>query len=267
MIQTKDKRGDMERLTTTKKLLISFLAILLSLFLFCMFFSLSTVSFISHRGYHVTCYENTYEAFVSAGKTGDYGIETDLQISFDKEIFCAHDENPFKNYTEDLTIAKTTSDKIKKTKIDAQSKQEIYLCTFADYLKVCKQYNKIAVLDIKTNCTTADIDLIYKQVEENYSLDKIMVTSYFADVLSLFRAKNKDIRLSLIADTRNAVECALSNNYNVCINMGVFKPIDVESFHSKGLTVSVWTVDSLFLSTVYKILGVDFIISDFYNGF
>ncbi|MEG1582093.1 MAG: glycerophosphodiester phosphodiesterase family protein [Clostridia bacterium] len=257
----------MAHLTTTKKLLISISAILLAMFLFCMFFSLSTVAFISHRGYHVTCYENTSEAFINAGKTGDYGIETDLQISLDKEIFCAHDDNPFKNYTEDLSISKTNSEKLKTTKIDAKSSKNIYLCTFKDYLKICKQYNKIAVLDIKTICSINDVELIYKQVEENYSVDKIIVTSYYVEVLSLFKAKNKDLPLSLIADTRIAVENALLNNLNVCISMGAFKPADVQTFHKKGLTVAVWTVNSMFLSTVYKLIGVDFIISDLYNGF
>jgi glycerophosphoryl diester phosphodiesterase len=46
---------------------------------------------LSHRGYHATAPENTYEAFERAIRLGVDGIETDLQISADGHLILFHD--------------------------------------------------------------------------------------------------------------------------------------------------------------------------------
>ena len=51
------------------------------------------IPMIAHKGYHVKEVENTYDAFVEAGKRSFYGIETDIYMTKDSYWICNHDNN------------------------------------------------------------------------------------------------------------------------------------------------------------------------------
>ncbi|HBF68354.1 MAG TPA: hypothetical protein DDW20_03430, partial [Firmicutes bacterium] len=48
------------------------------------------IKFIAHRGYHEYYIENTYDAFIEAGKRNNYAIETDIYLTKDNVMICNH---------------------------------------------------------------------------------------------------------------------------------------------------------------------------------
>ena len=114
--------------------------------------------YVGHRGTKLGLgVENTKEAYLEAARLGYQAIETDIRVTLDKKYICCHDEN----------LIRLTRNSSKKTAINVQEchfkdikdlelteitngvKRVGKICTFDEYLDICKEYNCIPIIELK----------------------------------------------------------------------------------------------------------------------
>lgn len=112
---------------------------------------------IAHRGLSGIECENTCPAFVAAGNRSYFGIETDVHKSKDGKFVIIHDETTQRvslqqsninveesNYS---SVSSLILPDLDKTTI----RQDIRIPLLDEYIKICKKYNKICVLELKNH--------------------------------------------------------------------------------------------------------------------
>ena len=109
---------------------------------------------VAHRGLSFIERENTMPAFIAAGNRPYYGIETDIHITSDGKFVCCHDHNTGRVAGGDaMVIEETSFDTLRSlllTDIDgAKGRCDIRIPTLAEYITVCRDYEKQCILELK----------------------------------------------------------------------------------------------------------------------
>ncbi|MBR5473481.1 MAG: hypothetical protein IKU82_05790, partial [Clostridia bacterium] len=106
--------------------------------------------FIAHRGLSGLELENTTSAFVAAGNRSYVGIETDVHVTRDGYFVTFHDDTTGRLCDKNLEIKKTDYKKLAALNLTPQKNRttggDFKIPEFKDYLCVCAQYEKIAVV-------------------------------------------------------------------------------------------------------------------------
>lgn len=108
---------------------------------------------IAHRGVSGLEKENTCAAFVAAGVKSYYGIETDVHVTADGKYFIFHDDNMKNIAGVDIDIEKSNADRLEAVRMrdtdGGTLRSDLVIPTLADYISVCRKYDKVAVLELK----------------------------------------------------------------------------------------------------------------------
>lgn len=225
--------------------------------------SVNPVKFIAHRGLSGEAYQNTEKAFrLAAEEPTVWGIETDVWMTSDGGIVCMHDKNALTGISNvrNVTLAEATSTPLKNNK-------EEYAPTIQTYLSICKEHDKVAVVELKDGeISAADITAILAAIEESGA--KATIISFHYDLLKMIRERNSKIKLqALTASARTmsnatieelvSLRCDLSANY-----MLLTKSV-ADKFHNAGLEVGIWTVNDP-KNAVCSVgeFGVDYVTTD-----
>ena len=114
----------------------------------------------AHRGYSAYAPENTAAAFFLAAQVGAFAIEADVNFSKDGTAWMLHDASPSKNMTEkkySKNLWEYSDSEISKMKVTGGNnasrfeKSNLGLCTFKEYVQICRRYGVCAVIEIKEN--------------------------------------------------------------------------------------------------------------------
>ncbi len=266
---------------------------------------MSKTYFIGHRGVpsDKNVLENTIESFNLAAKSTHDGIETDIWPTIDHKLVCCHDRRPFKfsfKKIYDLKL-KQIQKKSLHGSIDypRNSPGAFYkglrwkknkAPTFLQYLEICKQNNKLALVELKNDkqwsedqkgiWTYENIDAIIDDVNKSgYSYQKIWFISLDNDLLMAFKKRFPFVQIMIIVDPNNKIKEYRDPKYfldrNYSIDIGDFESkstkdwgikIDeklIQDFHNKNLLVGTWTVNEPERVKALVALGIDFITSDY----
>ena len=295
--------------------------------------SLNDVKWIGHRGVPgkiqgdsdtPQVMENTYDSYKAAceykGDDSYWGIETDVYPTTDNKCVCVHDSTCFRKNDGsrdintkiyDCTLEQAQSKNLLHSsnypryfdgffdpyKQESSKTSNYHACALEDYLKLCKDYNKTAVIEIKQDGINMDADDptretgsiwntsnlpgLYNTVKNSrvnfcfISFDNAAIDWLQKTYPSELNSNN----LQMIYDPLNSVEkfrdfnWFLENNYSVDVgdalsmsttDWGVEITEDlVNKFHEKNLMFNVWTIDTLDRAEELADMGVDFITSDY----
>ncbi|MBQ2630914.1 MAG: hypothetical protein IJG13_14670 [Kiritimatiellae bacterium] len=116
--------------------------------------------FIAHRGCQSLAPENTVASFVCAARLGLDAIETDVRFSSDGALVCVHDDNLKRMFGDERAVASVRLDELRslvpakdakgKVKgLKSWPKEALRIPTFAEYLDVCEQYDKVPFIETK----------------------------------------------------------------------------------------------------------------------
>ena len=109
---------------------------------------------IAHRGLSGLERENTNVAFVAAGQRSYFGVETDVYRTVDGKYVLHHDTTTKRTAIDDLTIFESTFETLRAlrlTDIDGVTKRaDLRIPTLEEYVRTCKRYGKVCVLEFKT---------------------------------------------------------------------------------------------------------------------
>lgn len=171
---------------------------------------------VAHRGCSDLMPENTAAAYELAGMLNAYAIEGDVVYSSDNVLFMAH---PLGNgKLPQLSLKKKirnckwkTLSKAKiKEGVNVEKFKNVKLCTFSEYLKICKKYGCIAVIDVK-NIKKSKLKKItkkiYKTIKKAGMIHKCFVISKSLKIVKeINKLSNHVIPVGIYANQLNKSE-------------------------------------------------------------
>lgn len=235
------------------------------------------LNWIAHRGNNTEYPENSLPAFQAARR--HWGIETDIQVTSDGKWVVMHDATVDRTTNGTGTVASKTLAQFRALRIDtgsnlgALSDAEKIPPTLEEYLLICKQLNKIPVIEIKSFAYSTANYALLKDTLNLYGFDETncVIGSFDYGVLSNIRAIYPNMELHYFVNSIDA------NIINQTTALGVpvvcscsyghasVSAANVKLLHAAGAKVSVWTVPDANFESMIK-LGVDYITTNSLSG-
>ncbi|MDY0277509.1 MAG: glycerophosphodiester phosphodiesterase family protein [Acholeplasma sp.] len=226
------------------------------------------VGFIAHRGFSVIETENTNEAFLKAANKRFLGIECDIHLTKDQRFVVHHDESTKRLADCEVVIAESTLKDLRKLKLKDKESGEyetsLVIPTFEEYLTICKKHQKIAVIEMKSEFSSNDVDMMLKVIDEFNYRDKAIIISFHLNSLILLREKDEKISIQYLVSEykEEVVETCKKYRFDVDIYYrGINKKI-IDIFHDENIKINVWTVNDYEIIKDLVLKGVDYITTD-----
>lgn len=235
------------------------------------------LNWIAHRGNNTDYPENSILAFQQAKR--HWGIETDIQVTSDGKWVVMHDSTVDRTTNGTGTVASKTLAQFRELRIDtganlsALTDADKIPPTLEEYLLICKQLNKVPVIEIKTgNYTTAHYTLLKDTLSLfGYDETNCVIASFDYVVLGKVRAMYRNMELHYFVNDISsnvinqlsalgipaACSCSHSNNSLNAEN--------IKLLHAVGLKVAAWTVPEDKFDSLIS-LGVDYITTNSLSG-
>lgn len=222
---------------------------------------------IAHRGLSGLECENTCAAFVAAGVSSYYGIETDVHVTYDKKFIICHDDNIVRLTGRDMVIEKRTLDELRKVGLsdtDGKNRSDLIFPIPEDYFSICRKYGKKAVFELKNKMENSDIDRILKLVKNENMFGETIFISFCRENLIHIREVEKNANIQYLTDKANDETLDFINEYNCGLDI-YHKALTkdyVKKVHGLYLKVNAWTVNNPDDAENLIDMGVDYITTD-----
>ncbi len=223
---------------------------------------------VAHRGLSGIERENTYPAFVAAGNRSYFGIETDVHKTKDGKFVVIHDET-----TERVTSGKininveecdySQIENVILPDIDGSyARKDIRIPLLLDYIKICKKYDKICVLELKNQFSEDEIKKMIEIIkEEEYISNMIFISFSFKNCVTVRKLlPNSEVQwLTSEEITDKMINLLVENKLDLDIYFERLNKENVDALHKKGRKVNCWTCDNKEKAESLVDIGVDFI--------
>jgi glycerophosphoryl diester phosphodiesterase len=225
---------------------------------------------VAHRGCSGLERENTNAAFVAAGNRSYWGIETDVHKTLDGKYIIIHDDDTARVAVDKLVVEESTFDTLRKLTLrnkatHEKDRSDLVLPSLAEYIGICKYYEKEAVLELKNAFEEQDIYEICDIIEGLGYLEHTTFISFDYNNLVYLRRKHPTASAQfLIGKTvpENWLAMLKEQNVDLDIYHKVLTREMVEACHANGFKVNVWTVDKPEDAERVIDFGVDMITSN-----
>lgn len=222
---------------------------------------------IAHRGQSGLELENTAAAFVAAGNRSHWGIETDVHRTADGQFVVIHDDDTHRVALCDLPVEKTDFEVLRSLPMkdkDDCVRGDLRIPTLREYIRICKKYDKISVLELKNRFTPEDIERIVAIICEEKWLEKTVFISFVLENLLDLRQMLPEQPLQyLVCETGDdLLEVLKAHHLDLDIGHWALTEDFVRKVHEAGLEVNVWTVDEPEDAVRLADMGVDYITSN-----
>lgn len=226
------------------------------------------VKMIAHRGLSGLEKENTNAAFVAAGNRSYFGIETDIHKTTDGKYVIIHDESTKRVTNEKYSI------NVEENRYDAVSsivlpdidgstvRSDIKIPLLEEYIRICKKYEKTAVLELKNPFEAESIKEIIEIIKGLEYLENVVFISFSFDNCRILKEllPQQDVQWLLAEEITDKIIEKL-DKYRLNLDsayQAITKEV-VQKVHAKGLTVNCWTVNTKEVADKMIEYGVDYI--------
>ncbi len=225
---------------------------------------------VAHRGLSGIELENTCSAFVAAGNRSYFGIETDVHVTADGQFIVIHDDSTKRVALDDLTVENTTFETLRSLRLcdkdGKRGRKDLVLPSLAEYIQICKKYEKVSVLELKNHMQPQDIERIIAVIREEGWLDHTIFISFDLPNMICVREKLPEQKAQYLAGGNadwQAVSDAL-NRYRLDLDahFSLLTEERLRTLHAAGIEVNAWTVDRLEDAKRLAEWGVDYITSN-----
>lgn len=221
---------------------------------------------IAHRGLSGLEKENTNFAFVAAANRSYWGIESDVRKTADGYFVMIHDKDTKHvagvNYIVKETDFKTLRE-VRLLDVDgSEGREGLCIPTLAEYLHICRDYGKTAVLEIKSLLPREDVEAILQIVEAEYDLEKTVLISFGLQNLTYARELRPNARLQFLVMkeiSADLLDTLSKYGMDLDISYKILTRELVDAVHALGFKVNVWTVNHPDDAERLISLGVDYI--------
>lgn len=227
------------------------------------------VTLVAHRGYRAVAPENTSASFEEAGKAGFWGAECDIYRTADGVWVVSHDTHTYRMMDKSAFVEKETYADLMEMKVDNGSNVENYpdlrFCSLEQYLQICKQYDMVAVIELKGTNNTEYYDEVVNLVSQ-YAVRAVYISFHFEN-LEKIRALSlapvyylvQDITDEDIETAKSLENCGIDFNGKKEEN---FEKGMIKKCIDEGLEVGAWTINDTELLDKLVDNGVTLITTD-----
>lgn len=225
---------------------------------------------IAHRGLSGIERENTNAAFVAAGNRSYFGIETDVHKTADGRFVIIHDETTQRvsEGATDIHVEQRPYGDIASLCLpDKQGRirSDLKIPTLDEYVRICKQYEKVCVLELKNAFAKEDVAKIIEMIRAEDYLENVIFISFVLENCIFLREllPQQPVQWLLaeeITPTIIDVLCRYRlgiDSYHVWLNRE-----NIAALHAHDIAVNAWTVDDAPTAQILADAGVDFITSN-----
>lgn len=214
------------------------------------------IKFIAHRGYHEKYIENTYDAFIEAGKRKSYGIETDIYLTKDDVVICNHNN---KIEGMDKNIIDCNYDEIKNVTLQKE-KINSKVCLFADYLDICKKYNKTPIIEFKMTPPLDKIHMIFNLINKYYGdINNVEFISFGREICNTLNniknIYNYTYKIARLVSEEKYINEVIEDNMDISIYHELLNKELVNKLKNNNIHIKVWTINDK--KSLSKIINLD----------
>ena len=220
---------------------------------------------IAHRGLSGIEKENTASAFVAAGHHTYFGIETDVHRTADGRFIIIHDDNTKRVSGDEVSVEETCFDTLRSIRLidtdGTKGRGDLILPSLGEYIRICKKYEKTAVLELKNHFAPEDIEKIIAIIREEGYLDQVVFISFDLPNMICIRERlprqQAQFLISSIHDW--LLDTLQKYRLDLDIKHTALTPAFADALHAAGIKVNVWTVNTPEDAQRVMDMGVDFI--------
>lgn len=227
------------------------------------------VKMIAHRGLSGLETENTCAAFVAAGNRSFFGIETDVHRTRDGRFIIIHDDTTGRVAGQDLPVEDTDFSVLRALRLKDRdgdgARADLILPSLAEYIRVCRRYEKTAVLELKNHLEPVDIANIIEIIQgEGYLQNTIFISFDLPNLICVRRMSPRQRAQYLIENSvpEDLIDTLNKYRLDLDIDYQLLTPDLVEEVHAAGHEINVWTVNDLDTTRRLAAWGVDYITSN-----
>ena len=223
---------------------------------------------IAHRGLSGLECENTNAAFVAAGNRSYFGIETDVYVTKDGKYIIIHDNSTKRVSDKEFDVEKSRYKKLKKVrlydKVDKRFRSDLSLPDLTDYIRICKKYEKIAVLEIKNPMSDKEILGIINEISGEDYLENTIFISFDWDNLVKIKSNLPEQRVQFLTSKWDDELIDKLKKYNMDLDIAYSAVTEelVRKLHENNIEINCWTCDEKEDAEKLIEYGVDYITSN-----
>ncbi len=225
---------------------------------------------VAHRGLSGIEKENTCSAFVAAGNRSYFGVETDVHVTADGQFIIIHDDTTKRVALDDLTVESSTYETLRSLRLcdrdGLRGRKDLILPSLAEYIQICRKYEKTSVLELKNHMRPQDIDGIIAVIQAENRLENTIFISFDLPNMIYVREKLPNQKAQYLAGGNadwDAVTDALTRyDLDLDAHYSLITEERLRALHAIGKEVNVWTVDHLEDAERLSAWGVDYITSN-----
>ena len=226
----------------------------------------------AHRGLSGLERENTASAFVAAGNRNYYGIETDIWRTADGHFVVNHDGYADRVGGVRVTMEQAPWELLREVVLydtdGTKDRYDLRLPSLQNYVTICKKYEKICVLELKSVFTPEETAAFIEIIKKCDYLDHVIFISFHYEDLLNVRAILPDQPCQyLTGDNSDAMIAKLvADKMDIDIIHTALTEERVQAMHKAGITINCWTVDDPVRGEELAAWGVDHITSNILQG-
>ena len=223
---------------------------------------------VAHRGASGLEKENTHAAFVAAGNRSYFGIETDVHRTLDGKYICFHDDTTGRVAIDNLCVEESTFDTLRSlllTDTDgAKGRTDLRMPTLQEYVRICKKYEKIGVLELKNTFDPKDVEEIIDIIRGEEYLDGIIFISFSLENMLTLRKllPTHPCQYLTTKYSDELVDTLVKNHLDLDIHYPALDEEKIANLHAHGIKVNCWTCDDPDHAADLVRWGIDFITSN-----
>lgn len=228
------------------------------------------VKMIAHRGLSGIERENTNAAFVAAGNRSYFGIETDVHKTADGRFVILHDETTLR-VTEgavDIDVEQQPYSAVADLCLPDRTgriRKDLKIPLLDEYIRICKQYEKVCVLELKNAFTREDLVQIVSIIRQEGYLEQVIFISFVLENCTIIREllPQQPVQWLLKEEITDEILETLCryrldvDNYYQCLNEA-----SIAKLHERDILVNCWTCDDPAEAEVLIRAGIDQITSN-----
>ena len=154
-----------------------------------------------------------------------------------------------------------------ETEAPEETGESFDLCSFEEYLGICKEGGKIAVIELKEQCDDAKLSRILSAIDLHYDRKKASFISFeYANLIALSKI-DATLNLQYLSETKNDPHftSCLEKKISIDVKQNILTKKLVKEFHAAGLTVNAWTINKKYDLSIARIKGVDYVTTDCFH--
>ena len=237
------------------------------------------VLMVAHRGVSGLEPENSIPAFIAAGNRSYYGVETDVHVTRDGKFVIIHDDQTGRVAGDDIVVEASSYDLLRKINLydicgteknagvtgeDKGKRADLIIPSLADYINICKKYDKKCVLELKNKFEPEDIKRMVEEIKELDYVDGMIFISFSYENMMVLRELLPKQPMQFLTSKVEEDLVEKLDRYNLDLDI-YYKALTKElldELHAHGHKVNVWTCDSKEDAQMLVEWGVDFITSN-----